>query len=276
MGLSLNIRNILYIQFLFVYFVGKHKYQSNVNVNVILFNICLQGEVVGEFSPKSLRDHFTKSLDILIQLPENDGDASAVENLKEQLHNCAAHCTIVVVPGEMLQLTVPYVDESETNIDFASLIRFLEVAENEKRVVSFKVISKNLEEIFKHLVESSPSSVASIDRHHNGVSILMNDYNNGEAQKPHYYTEESPPIELYSADNEKFSERSEWVVIRNLFWKRLLHFKRNYRLILCVLVLPTIFEIIAMDFMTTRPPGEYDINLKLSTDLYPASTTFKT
>lgn len=232
--------------------------------------------MVGEFSPKSLREHFTKSLDIHIQLPQNDGDASAVENLKEQLQIYAALCTFVVAPGKMLQMTVPYVDESDTSIDFTSLIRFLEASQHQKRVVSFKVISKNLEGIFKRLIQSSSSSVTSIDHHHNGVSILMNDYNNGEEQKQQHYKEESAPIELPSANIEKASKRSEWAVIRNLFWKRLLHFKRNYRLILSVIVLPTIFEIIAMDFMTIRQPGEYQNNLKLSTDLYPASTTFKT
>lgn len=231
--------------------------------------------MVGEFSPKSLRDHFTRSFDIHIQLPQNNGDASAVETLKEQLQNYAAHCTIVDVPDEMIQVTVPYVDEFDTNIDFTSLIRFLETSQHQKRVTSFKVISKNLEGIFKRLIQSSSSQVTSIDRHHNGVSILMNDYSSGEDQKQQNCKEETASIELSPAD-EKFSERSEWPVIRNLFWKRLLHFKRNYRLILCVLVLPTVFEILAMDFMTTRPAGEYDKNLKLSSDLYPGSTTFKT
>lgn len=199
-----------------------------------------------------------------------------MENLKEQLHYYAAHSTIVVVPGKMLQCTVPYVDESDTNMDFTSLIRFLEASQQQTRIVSFKVISQNLEGIFKRLIQSSSLSVKSIDRQQSGVSILMNDYNIVEAEKQQNHKEEPTAIELSPADNEKFSERSEWVVIRKLFWKRLLHFKRNYRLILCVLVLPTLFEILAMDFMTTRPAGEYDINLKLSTDLYPDSTSFKT
>lgn len=208
-------------------------------------------------------------------MPQNDGDTIDVEDLKEQLQDYAAHCTIVAVPGRMLQVTVPYADESDTNINFSSLIRFLETSQHQQRVVSFKVISKNLEGIFKHLIHSSSPSATSTDRQQTGVSILMNDYNNGEAEKQQNYKEESTATELSAAD-EKLSDRSEWVVIRNLFWKRLLHFKRNYRLILCVLVLPTIFETIAMDFMTIRPPGEYDVNLKLSTDLYPSSTTFKT
>lgn len=232
--------------------------------------------MVGEFSPKSLREQFTKSFNIHIQLPQHNGDGSDVKNLKEQLQNYASHCTIVAVSDKMLQVTVPYVDETDTIIDFTSLIRFLETSQQQKRVISFKVISKNLEEIFKHLIQSSSSSVTSIDRHHDGVSILMNNYNNSEAQKQQNYKEETTSIELAPADNEKFSERSDWDVIRNLFWKRLLHFKRNYWLILTVLVLPTLFEIMSMDFMTIRPLGEYDINLKLSTDLYPDSTTFKT
>jgi hypothetical protein len=63
-------------------------------------------------------------------------------------------------------------------------------------------------------------------------------------------------------------------VMKSLFWKRFLHFKRNYRLLLCILVLPTIFEVIAMGFMKLRPPGEYDNALLLSKALYNGSTEF--
>uniref|UniRef100_A0A182SLQ4 ABC transporter domain-containing protein n=1 Tax=Anopheles maculatus TaxID=74869 RepID=A0A182SLQ4_9DIPT len=58
--------------------------------------------------------------------------------------------------------------------------------------------------------------------------------------------------------------------------KRIRHFLRNYRLLVCLLVLPTIFEIIAMGFMTIRPPGEYDQMVNFSPALYPKSTEFYT
>ncbi|XP_058118442.1 glucosylceramide transporter ABCA12 [Anopheles ziemanni] len=63
-------------------------------------------------------------------------------------------------------------------------------------------------------------------------------------------------------------------IMATLFRKRLLHFTRNYRLLVCILVLPTIFEIIAMGCMTIRPPGEHDLMLNFSTALYPGAAEF--
>lgn len=65
-------------------------------------------------------------------------------------------------------------------------------------------------------------------------------------------------------------------IISSLLHKRFLHFRRNYRLLICLLVLPTLFEIIAMYFMTIRPPGEHDQAIEFSTDLYRKSAEFYT
>lgn len=62
--------------------------------------------------------------------------------------------------------------------------------------------------------------------------------------------------------------------ITNLLWKRFLHFRRNYRLMICILVLPVIFEIIAMGFMKIRPPGDYDNLVEFTRDMYPGSAEF--
>lgn len=60
-------------------------------------------------------------------------------------------------------------------------------------------------------------------------------------------------------------------VLLNLIWKRFLHFRRNYKLMLCILVLPVIFEIIAMGFMKIRPPGSYDNSIEFNRAMYPDS-----
>jgi hypothetical protein len=63
-------------------------------------------------------------------------------------------------------------------------------------------------------------------------------------------------------------------MVSNLFLKRFLHFKRNYRLLICILVLPVIFEMIAMGFMKIRPPGDYDNSIEFNRSMYPHSTEF--
>lgn len=62
--------------------------------------------------------------------------------------------------------------------------------------------------------------------------------------------------------------------VANLMKKRFLHFRRNYKLLICILVLPVIFEIIAMGFLKIRPPGDYDKSIDFNRAMYPDSTEF--
>lgn len=75
-------------------------------------------------------------------------------------------------------------------------------------------------------------------------------------------------------DNQNKHQLTLRNIISNLFHKRFLHFRRNYRLMICILVLPVIFEIIAMGFMKIRPPGDYDNLVEFNRTMYPESTEF--
>lgn len=80
---------------------------------------------------------------------------------------------------------------------------------------------------------------------------------------------------LQNNHQEKKTEKTSAVeVIKNLFWKRLLHFSRNYRLMICILVLPVIFEIVAMGFLKIRPPGDHDNSIEFNRAMYPGSFEF--
>lgn len=73
----------------------------------------------------------------------------------------------------------------------------------------------------------------------------------------------------YQQNKSSFSDQ-----VHNLFSKRFLHFSRNMKLLVCILVLPVIFEVVAMGFMKIRPPGDFDINLGLNRSMYPNSAEF--
>lgn len=118
------------------------------------------------------------------------------------------------------------------------------------KITSFKITSKNLEDLFNNL--NKPKTNLSI----NSTEETTNGF--------HKITD----------SNYDRPEPKQFDIIKNLIWKRLLHFKRNYRLLLCILVLPTIFEIIAMGFMKLRPPGEYETVLELSKKLYDNNQEF--
>lgn len=146
---------------------------------------------------------------------------------------------------------MPYRSESNQLANYSSVIQGIEEMVKQQQINGFRVVSSNLETVFNKLI------VPKVNSNTNGYNHNSNDVNKK--------IEEVNPI----IQQEKLSE---FEVMKNLLKKRFLHFKRNYRLILCVLILPTLFEIIAMGFMTLRPPGEHDIDLQLSRGLYSNST----
>lgn len=124
------------------------------------------------------------------------------------------------------------------------MITTLEDLQQQQKITTFKVISNNLQDIFNNLNK--------VDTQLNG-----NETSNG----------------IHKCDSKTDEvQSSKWELTKILFWKRILHYKRNYRLLLCSLVLPVIFVIIAMGFMSIRPPGEFENPLKLTKDLYSEST----
>lgn len=155
--------------------------------------------------------------------------------------------------ANVFDINVAYHSPDQKYFNFGPLIRYLEELQRTKLIVGFKVHSNDLEGIFNGLIQSHEVC-------NDGVSVEVNgrsDTFNGTNKTITYY-----------------KELSMLTVIASLFWKRFKHFRRNFRLIVCVLVLPTIFVALAMAFMTIRPPGEFDIALPMSPQLYPDSEEF--
>lgn len=214
---------------------------ENLSDSILIMN---EGKVLAEHDPDSLKEKFTRSFELRIRLKDGD-TAKIVDQLKKLVNMHAPHATVVKVTGDSYNVIVPYRTDKSDYINYAALIKHIELLEGENAIDGFRIVSSNLEQLFNELVlTSAPQANGSRKIDEKVVSIVQE------------------------------QKLSEFEVMKTLLKKRLLHFKRNYRLILTVLVLPTIFEIIAMAFMTLRPPGEYDVNLRFSHDLYPNSTDF--
>lgn len=155
--------------------------------------------------------------------------------------------------ANVFEINVAYYSSDEKYYNFGPLIQYLEELQRTQMIVGFKVHSNDLEDIFNGLIQSHEvsSDAGTIDT--NGRSDTFK----GTSNSVTYY-----------------KNLSMMTVIGCLFWKRFKHFRRNFRLIVCVLVLPTIFVALAMAFMTIRPPGEFDIALPMSPQLYPDSEEF--
>lgn len=178
--------------------------------------------------------------------------SNTIEKVRSLLQTYAPNSTGFEVSNDTIDVQVPYKNEKTECENYSPLIKEIETLKREKLIRSFRVSSTNLGQIFQKLVVKP---------------LHQQPMNGASAAVVHRREEKIVPI----VQREKLTELE---VMKNLLWKRFLHFKRNYRLILCVLVLPTLFEIIAMGFMMLRPPGEHDVNLQFSRNLYPNSTEF--
>lgn len=221
-----------------------------------------QGKVVAEHDPESLKDTFTQTFEIKIKLFESE-KSKTIDDIKELLETHAPSSKIIDIINDQFNVSVPYRANKLDFVNHSPLMKGLEKLERDKRIEHFRIVSSNLEEIFHGLIQPPPTQDHyQLDSlRENGHDSVLN-IEDGASRKT---TETSLGQK---------TDQTTMDVIKHLFRKRFLHFQRNYRLIVCVLVLPTIFEIIAMGFMTLRPPGEYDINLKFSRNLYANSTDF--
>lgn len=178
-----------------------------------------------------------------------------VEEIKNTLEIHAPHFNAINQSNEDYQVTLPYYDSSNEYINYEGLIKALEQLQQKQSIVQFRIVSKDLVEIFNKLNKKQELADPTISngKDHN---MIANDE---------------------KLDNSSSTKRqTQFDVVKHLLWKRFTHFKRNYRMLLFVLALPAVFEALAMTCMVYRPPGEFDSELILSQKLYPNTMEFYT
>ncbi|XP_037044496.1 phospholipid-transporting ATPase ABCA1 isoform X2 [Bradysia coprophila] len=224
---------------------------ENLSDNVLILK---DGEVISENTSETLKNQFTKSFDIQIKLSAKADHQKTVEAIKKDLEKHAPSFNITQQTNNDYYINIPYFDANNEYIDFEPLIKSIEIQQKQQNILRFRVISKDLVEIFNNL--STKAELETFTSNGNDQNSIANCE---ELDKPAQATENE---QLYNA--------------KNLLWKRFTHFKRNYRMILLILVLPAIFEALAMTCMIYRPPGEFDSELVLSQQLYANSIEFYT
>lgn len=147
------------------------------------------------------------------------------------------------------------------------MFRALEKLQIEKKVLSFNVVSKTLDDLYKSVEDES------VETSRNG-QLNNNNNNNNNIMETIDLRKTVDELQNNQTLEKKPARASLSEIVYSLFWKRFLHFRRNYRLMICTLVLPVIFEIIAMGFMKIRPPGDYDNSIEFNRTMYPNSVEF--
>ncbi|XP_055614020.1 glucosylceramide transporter ABCA12 [Uranotaenia lowii] len=212
------------------------------------------GKAILEQSHEELKNYFTNTiyLELTLKSLSESANSGLVAELNKLLdHQEEMSYETTKLPRNRLEYKINYTGTNPSNIDLQSLFDQLNTLQDQKQILSYDVKNENLMNIFNSV--NSKESLPSCNGEPDIVSA-----NGFHTEKP--TTESLSPGEL----------------IGNLLRKKFLHFRRNYRLLICILVLPTIFEIIAMFFMTIRPPGEHDKVLEFSPDLYRNAAEFYT
>ncbi|XP_037937529.1 ATP-binding cassette sub-family A member 13 [Teleopsis dalmanni] len=223
------------------HFLDEAEYLSD---NIVIMG---DGKIKAKHSAETLKHHSTGSYNVTMICGDQQ-TASDIEN------SAKTHLTdfniLDRVNATELQLQIAYDQpDPENTINFLKYLQELQAA---GRISELSIQSQNLENIFKDL---------------DTCNVKLTNGHTVEIMKP---------IDLKKDVNvnvvrEEPLTRCE--AVRHLFWKRLIHFSRNYRMLLCVIVLPAIFELLAMWFVAYRLEDDFDKTINLSrASLYPKTT----
>lgn len=149
-----------------------------------------------------------------------------------------------------LRLRVSYDQPNENSSEY---LKYLQNLQSQNRIKDLSIETENLEHVFKNLDKNSNGNARS-----NGHTIDV--MKNVKLKKE------------FGWDMVRDTPLTRGEAVRQLFWKRLVHFSRNYRMLLCVIILPAIFEICAMWFVAQRLEDDFDKTIQLSRNLYPKTT----
>ncbi|XP_053667952.1 glucosylceramide transporter ABCA12 [Anopheles marshallii] len=216
------------------------------------------GKAILEQSQEELKKRFTNTIYLKVLLCQLDaGRGNVTAQLTILLDSIADIRYEMNATLNQLDIKITSSTDDSEVLNIELLLERMAQLKQSKQIESFEIRNENLLNIF-NTVNASESTLDD--------PIRLNGNGNTSSHIPNGF--HGP-----KTNDSKLGTLS---IMYTLFSKRTRHFMRNYRLLVCLLVLPTIFEIIAMGFMTIRPPGEYDQMVNFSTALYPKSVEFYT
>ncbi|XP_041781594.1 ATP-binding cassette sub-family A member 12 [Anopheles merus] len=217
------------------------------------------GKAILEQSQEELKKRFTNTIYLSIFLKhQTDVDRTVmIAQLSKLLDGTADLRYDMSATLNQLDFKITSSTNDSQVLNIEPLLEHMAQLKSQKQIDSFEIRNENLLNIFSTVNASDPTPADPMLQNGNGTSATH--IPNG-----------------FHGPKTNDSKLSTMSVMWTLFCKRMRHFMRNYRLLVCLLVLPTIFEIIAMGFMTIRPPGEHDLMVNFSTALYPRSAEFYT
>lgn len=207
----------------------------------------LQGKIIAKHNPETLKNHCTAFYEVSLNCCDTQTSEEILDRANKLLSNFRQ---LDNTTSTDLSLRISY---DQQNYNSSEFLKYLQELQCEGRVKDVNIESENLEHVFKNLDKNTNGEVKT-----NGHTIEIVKNVQGKKDLGWNMVRDKP--------------LSQWEAMRQLFWKRLVHFSRNYRMLLCVIVLPAIFEICAMWFVAQRLEDDYDKTIKLNRELYPKTT----
>ncbi|XP_067640945.1 glucosylceramide transporter ABCA12 [Eurosta solidaginis] len=224
------------------HFLDEAEFLSDIVV------IMKDGRIIAKHNPETIKEYSTSGFDVLLHCNDTEAITEIRSNGRDTLTNFVEPNW---VESGNLRLQVTYdLNGSKSSINFLNYLQNLQVR---RQISDLRVESRNLEQIFTELHK---------DNRHDSNNILQTNLG-------------LKPVQLNTSNISNIvhsSSLSFIAAIKYLFWKRFIHFSRNYRILLSVIVLPALFELLAMWFVTYRLEDDYDKTISFTRDLYPKTT----
>ncbi|XP_059222779.1 ATP-binding cassette sub-family A member 13 [Stomoxys calcitrans] len=224
------------------HFLDEAEYLSDVIV------IMKNGKIIAKHNPETLKNHCTSFYEVSMNSCDSQTSNMIVDKANKLLTN---YRQLDKTSSTDLSLRISY---DQPNYNSSEYLSYLQELQGEGRIKDLGIESENLEQVFKNLDKHAANGTT--NGHVMGNDLLKNAKLKRELG--------------WDMVSEKNLHRC--TAMRQLFWKRLVHFSRNYRMLLCVIVLPALFEICAMWFVAQRLEDDFDKTIKLSRQLYPKTT----
>ncbi|KAM3956338.1 LOW QUALITY PROTEIN: lipid droplet defective [Aphomia sociella] len=192
-----------------------------------------------------------------------DEEFNFEEKTKELLtvvKEVVTNASLVDVNGTEVEIMVPFYDTHGLNNDFLQLCTALENGQTALGFKNFTLECSSLEQVFFNICQQADAT---------NQGIEYEDTPSKSASSSSIRNESAPLV-----DSEGPLKGTTYQQFLALMYARYLHYTRNMWLLFLLVVLPSLFIIIAMAFSTIRPPADNEIPLLLSPSLYENTTEF--
>ncbi|CAG5057857.1 unnamed protein product [Parnassius apollo] len=194
-----------------------------------------------------------------------DGEICIEEKTKILLatvRNVIKNANLVNVNGFEVEINLPFFGPNGVDNDFLQLCSMLESNQTALGFSSFTMDCSSLEQVFFTICNQADAPQQAID-----LGPLEEPSKSGSTSS---LRDDRTPL----VPREGPLVGTLWEQFFALLYVRYLHYIRNRWLLFMLIVLPSLFVILAMAFSTVRPPPNNEFALKLHRGLYENSTEF--